>query len=147
MSFLLKGILIYLLLATAISFWSPEIIFNTNSPSDMTVLSWFNVVLINDSVQYNTSTYSLTGFGNTSYSQTKVATPLPTGTGFLGFIDPLLQVFSWIETLGKVLFSPIIIFTHPKMREAPIGLLFIIIIPMVLLFLVSVIGWIRSGEM
>jgi hypothetical protein len=149
MGFLAKGVLLYLLLAVAIAFAAPSIIFSSDSPSDSTVLSWFNIRLnsTDNSIYYNTTTYSITGEANTSYSQLLTTPALPTGTGFLGFIDPLLHVFSWIATFGKVLVSPIIMFTHPEMTGAPIAILMIIGIPIVLLFLLGIIGFIRNGEM
>jgi hypothetical protein len=147
MGFLMKGILLYLLLATAIAFAAPQMIFNAGSPSDSTVLSWFNVrVDSNNTVYYDTANYSAGGSAGTGMSNLTSVPQLPSGTGFLGFIDPLLHVFSWIGTFGKVLFSPIIIMTKPEMTGAPIALLFIIGIPVVVLFLVGLIVWIRSGE-
>lgn len=148
MGFLTKGILLYLLLAISIAFAAPNIIFSGSSPSDATVLSWFNIRLdANNSVYYNSTTYSPTGEASTSYGNISTIPPLPTGTGFLGFIDPLLHVFSWIATFGKVLFSPIIIFTHPEMSGAPIAILMIIGIPVVLLLLLGIVAFIRNGEM
>jgi hypothetical protein len=148
MGFLTKGILLYLLLAVAVAFAAPSIIFSGSSPSDVTVLSWFNIGLdANNTVFYNSTTYSTTGGANSSYSTLSTVPPLPTGTGFLGFIDPLLHVFSWIATFGKVLFSPIIIFTHPEMSGAPIAILMIIGIPVVLLLLLGIVAFIRNGEM
>jgi hypothetical protein len=150
MGFLTKGVLIYLLLAIAIAFAAPHIIFSGSSPSDATVLSWFNVKIdANNTVYYDTiPAYGLNGSALTSnMGMTTLPTPTSGGTSFFQtFIDPLVQTWNWVITLGKVVFSPIIIFTHPDMTGAPISLLFIIGLPIVVLFLLGLIIWVRSGE-
>lgn len=149
MGFLMKGVLLYLLLAIAIAFAAPHMIFSSGSPADNTVLSWFNVRIdANDSIYYDIGNYSASGDAGAGIANLSTIPPLPTGSGFLmGWIDPLLKVFSWVGTFGKVLFSPIIIFTKPEMSGAPIAILLIIGIPIVALFIIGLIGWIRSGEM
>ncbi len=146
MGFLMKGILLYLLLATAIAFGAPSMIFSSGSPSDNTVLSWFNVrANINNTVYYATAdNYSTSG---SSVANLSALPAVPSASGSWGFVDPLLKVFSWVGTFGKILFSPIVMFTKPEMDGAPIAILFIIGIPIVVLFLIGLIGWIRSGEM
>jgi hypothetical protein len=147
MGFLMKGVLLYLLLAISIAFAAPHMIFSSGSPADNTVLSWFNVRIdSNDSIYYNTINYSSTGDAGPRVANLSTIPPLPTGTGFLAGIDPLLQVFSWVGTFGKMLFSPIVIFTNPEMSDAPIALLMLIGIPVVVLFILGIIIWIRNGE-
>ena len=149
MAFLLKGILVYLLLAIAVTMWAPQVIFNSGSPSDATVLSWFKIKLdANNQPYYDTGgAYALNGSAATSVAQMGNVPITPSGNPtLLTGLDSLFQVFSWIATFGKVLFSPIIIFSSPAMTGAPMALLWIFAIPIVLLFLVSIIAWIRSGE-
>lgn len=146
MGFFQRGLLIYLCIAIAIAMTMPSAIFNGNTPADNTVLSWFNL-------NYNSTS------GNITMQNTTAASGLPTGSfqtptspasssSIIGFIDPIYQVFSWVGTVFKVLFSPIILLTSPAVAgDSTIasGLLFIIGIPAVLLMIVGLLVWIRSG--
>jgi hypothetical protein len=150
MGFLLKGSLLYLLLAVALAFGAPGTVFNGTNPTDATFLSWFNIRLdpATNVISYDTSTYDPTGAASSSFGNLTAQWQAPTNQGtFFSGLDPLFQVFSWIGTFGKMLFSPIIMLTKPEMTGAPIAILFIIAIPIVLLFLIGIIGWIRSGEL
>lgn len=152
MSFLLKGIVVYLLLAIAATFWAPALVFSGGTASDQTVLSWFNVGLDGNNLPtYNQGDPYGTNSAAKTASDAAQTEPKLSG-GILTFMDPIIQVWQWIKTLFKVIFSPIIILTSAGAvpgTPAPIylPLLFIFGLPLVALFIMSVIGWIRSGEM
>jgi hypothetical protein len=150
MGFLLKGVLLYLLLSIAIALAVPNIVFENGSPTDATVLGWFNKSIkldSNNNIYQVPEAYSLDGDVQDTISNLSMVPQLPTGTGFLGFIDPLLHTFGFIGTIAKVFASPIIVMSKPEMTGIPIGFILIIIIPLVALFIIGLIGWIRSGEM
>jgi len=149
MSFLLKGALFYLMLAIALSFAVPNVVFGTGTnPTADTLLSWFNIhrdIATNDisvSQGLSGSGVAANPWGNMSSQPT-----IPTGTTWYRGIDPLLQVWSWISTIGAMFMSPIILLTKPELTGIPIAILLIIAVPVVLLFIISLIGWIRSGEL
>ena len=148
MGFLDKGILLYLLLAIAISFWQPQVIFSGDSPSDATVLSWFNVRLDPTTNQpyYQSENYEFQGSAGTSAGNMTVAPKMPGTSSLFGFLDPVYQVFNWVKTFFKIVFSPIVMFTKPEMVGAPIAIMMIIGIPIVTLFIVGLIYWIRGGS-
>ena len=145
--FLQRGILLYLFVAIAVSMAVPQVIFDNGSPAGNSVMSWFDL----DStytgttpIVTNTSDY----FGNavTSDAQSSLSSqtsPSQSG-GILGWLDPLFQVFSWVPMMFRVIFSPIILLTDSRVAMPGIVVL-IFAIPLVLLFILGLIGWIRSG--
>lgn len=151
MGFFQRGLLLYLCLAIAIAFAAPSVIFhNTNSPADMTLLSWFNVNYDNSSgsgdITYNQGSSGLQGDAgvqaNASFSASR--TQANTLGGFLTFIiDGLWQVWNWITAIFKVLFSPIILLTSPNLN-LPTPIIFVFAIPLTFLFIIGLIMWIRG---
>jgi hypothetical protein len=146
MGWLEKGVIFYFFLALAIACWQPTVVFDSNSPTDATLLSWFNVVLdSNNQTVYNTSRYAFTGNAGGSAGNMTVTAPVPTGTNILTLIDPIYQIFSWIPTLVKIMFGPIILLTKPEFAGMP-GIVYMIIgLPAILLFLVGLIYFLRGG--
>lgn len=154
MGFLQRGILIYLAIAIAVAMSMPSAIFNSGSPADNTVLSWFNL-------QYNPGTDTIqmkntTNNGlNSGLPTSNFGTPSsPASSGSLiGFIDPVYQVFSWIGTVFKVVGSPLYLLSGGSAAVADtsvnspmqMGLLLIFVIPLTLLMVIGLIIWIRSG--
>lgn len=147
--FLQRGVLLYLMLAIAIVFAAPQVVFTnpSGSPAQNTLLSWFDL---------DTSDYSNLHFRNESVPALNPSTignetnafitpTSPSGSGgILGWLDPLYQVFSWVTLLFKMLFSPILLLTDPRIAM-PFSVVLLIGIPLVLLFIIGLIGWIRSG--
>lgn len=143
--FLQRGLLLYLIVAICITFTAPEVIFDSGSPRDNTVLSWFDMTYNESSGEVITNNQWGSGSSseiNNSMTQTN---PASSGSGsILGFLDPLFQVFSWIGLIFKVIFSPITIMIDPLV-SMPSGVVLIIGVPLVLLMIFGLISWIRSG--
>ena len=147
--FLQRGVLLYLMLAIAMCFAAPQVVFTKpdGSPMQGTLLTWFDL----DTTDYsnlhfrNTSNPSFSSSigDNETGSFTIPSSPSGSG-GILGWLDPLFQVFSWIPLFFRVLFSPIILLTDPRVAM-PFSVVLLIGIPLVILFIVGLIGWIRSG--
>lgn len=140
--FLQRGLLLYLLIAIIMVFAAPQYVFSGNTPADKTVLAWFDMT-------YDNNTGSVSMGGNFSSSQYGTAygtmndPTSPAGAnGILGFIDVFYQVFDWVKLFFKVIFSPILLFTNVGM---PTPIILILAVPLVLLFILGIIGWIRSG--
>ena len=149
MAFLQRGLLIYLAIAVAMCFAAPQYIFTGDSSAESTVLGWFNIGYTPGStditgVSINNNT-AFSGSASNATSTFTSATNPAGGSGILGFIDPIFQIFSWIKLFFVVIFSPIILLTGPAMAGAPAGLVFLIVIPLVFMTLVGLIIWIRSG--
>lgn len=147
--FLQRGILLYLMLAIAIVFAAPEVVFtNPNgSPAEATLLSWFDL----DTTDYydlhfrNESNPQLSSSTIGNETNAFITPTSPSGSGgILGWLDPLYQVFSWVTLIFKMLFSPIILLTDPRVAM-PFSVVLLIGIPLVILFIVGLISWIRSG--
>lgn len=155
MGFLQRGLLLYLCIALAIAFASPQIIFSGNSPAQNTVLSWFNLQL-NQSCLVTTASTDQSNcivtssaqinpyVSNYSSSFTTPSSPASSGS-LIGFIDPVFQVFSWVGVFFKTLFSPIILLSSPAMAGAPPAIMLLFGIPIVFMLIVGLIIWIRSG--
>lgn len=149
MGFFEKGILLYLLLAVAISLWQPSIIFDTSTAQANTPLSWFNIQLntTTNQVYYDTQDgYNVTGDVQTGLNEALRVDRIPQGTNFLTFLDPIFKVLSFLAVILKILFAPIIIFTKPQFTGLPVSFMLIFVIPLVALMLISILKWIRNGE-
>lgn len=149
MGFFEKGILLYLLLAVAISLWQPSIIFDGSTSQADTPLGWFNVKLntTNNEVYYDTGDgYNVTGDVQTGINEALRVDRIPQGTNFLTFLDPIFKVLSFLAVVIKILFAPIIIFTKPQFTGLPMSFMLIFVIPLVALVLISILKWIRNGE-
>lgn len=143
--FLQRGLLLYLFVAIAVSMAVPDVIFGNGSPAGNSVMSWFDI----DS-SYTGTTPIITNqsdyfgdVGNATNSLNTLSSPSSSG-GILGWIDPLYQIFSWIPLMFRVLFSPVILLTDARVAMPGIVIL-IFAIPLVLMFILGLIGWIRSG--
>lgn len=150
MSFFQRGLLIYLCIAIAVCMSAPQIIFDSGTPAENSVLSWFqlqydsntnSVTMINSSLSNNVNS------GTESFQKT--SSPAASGS-LLGFIDPIYQVFSWIPLIFKVIFSPIILLTGGSAAVVgnsaiSTGLMFVFAIPAVFLMIIALIMWLRSG--
>lgn len=151
--FLQRGVLLYLCLAIAVCFAAPEVVFDTygtGNTRDNTMLSWFDLQNYGDGVEFkNTSdpnfasgnvildnaTAGLDNYKSPSTSQ---------GGSLLGWLDPLFQVFDWIRLIFRIIFSPILLLTDPEIAM-PSSILLIIGIPLVIMMIIGMISWIRSG--
>ena len=148
----IKILLIYLFIAVAVTTWQPQIIFNADSPTDVTVLSWFNIRLnttTNETyyLQGNNGQYQFVGSAqNNTASMTTPPNIASSGSGFLTYADPILMIVGWIGTLLKFLFSPILILTNGAFTGMPSSIILIIGIPLVILFIFGLIQFIRSGN-
>ena len=145
--FLQRGILLYLFVAIAVSMAVPQVIFDNGSPAGNSVMSWFDL----DSsytgttpIVTNTSDYFGTGVTSDAQSSLSSQTSPSQSGGILGWLDPLFQVFSWVPMIFRVIFSPIILLTDSRVAMPGIVIL-IFAIPLVLLFIIGLIAWIRSG--
>lgn len=158
MGFLQRGLLIYMCIAIAICMSMPGQLFNGNTPAENSVLSWFDLA-------YDSNTGQVTMQGSNSSTNIASGTDRlqnptnPASSGSLiGFIDPVFQVWSWIQLIFKVLFSPVVLLTNSGGTANPIiadhgqinsplqmGLMFIFVIPLVFMTIIGLIIWIRSG--
>jgi len=149
MGFFEKGILIYLLIAVAVSFWQPTIIFNGENPYENNLLSWFNVKIntTTNEIYYDTTEgYEASTEVDQATDEALRIDPIPSGTNFLTFLDPIFKVIAFAGIIVKFIFSPIIILTKPQFTGMPVSIILMFAIPLVTLFLVSVFKWIRNGE-
>jgi hypothetical protein len=146
MAFLIKALMLYLVLAIAVSCAAPQFIFtNVNSPAEKTFLSWFNLHYDGTNIVMGNSTLA-SSTDSASKAFTDASSPSSAGS-LLGWIDPIFQVFSWIPLIFKALFSPIILLASPAMAGAPPGIMFILGIPLVFMTIIGLIGFIRSGQL
>lgn len=147
--FLQRGILLYLCLAIAISFAAPDVVFDNlqGTPLGNNMLSWFDLKYDGTNVNfYNTTNPQFSNTGLVTNATQDIANPTTSssGGGLLGWIDTLYQVFDWIRLFFDMLFSPILLLTHPLIAM-PSSIVLIIGIPLVIMFIVGLIAWIRSG--
>jgi hypothetical protein len=141
MGFFQRGLLLYLCLAIAMAFAAPQVVFNGDSPAENNLLSWFNVERnVTDNTLSISDNSSFGGAVDTDAEESFTATKSP----LLGALDTLWQVFSWVGVIFKVIFSPIIVLTAPELNM-PTAVIFVFAIPLTFLFIVGLIGWIRSG--
>lgn len=143
--FLQRGLLLYFFVAVAVSMAVPDVVFDTGTPAGSTVMSWFDIdssYTGTGAVVTNQSDY-FGEVGNATSSLSTLSSPSQSG-GILGWLDPLYQVFSWIPLMFRVLFSPIILLTDSRVAMPGIVIL-IFAIPLVLMFIIGLISWIRSG--
>lgn len=147
----MKILLIYLFLSVAVTMWQPQIVFNGDSPSDQSILSMFNIKLntaTNDTyyVQGSPSQYQFQGASqNNTASLTSPPNIASSGSGFLTYADPILMIVGWFGTLLRFLFSPIIILTNGVFAGMPSSILLMIGVPLVIMFILGLITFIRSG--
>ena len=149
--FLQRGVLLYLCLAIAVCFAAPEVVFDTEltkAPVDNTMLSWFDLESDGTSVDFrNTSKPDWSNdplLANATAGLDNYKTPSSTGGGLLGWLDPLFQVFEWIKLLFRIIFSPILLLIDPRIAM-PSSIVLIIGIPLVIMMIIGMISWIRSG--
>lgn len=145
--FLQRGVLLYLCLAIAMCFAAPEVVFDQNTPQGRNVLEWFNI-------DYNNQTGVIginnqTSFVHDEYMDNATAgmdnpTPPSSSGSVLGWLDPLFQVFGWIKLFFRMIFSPILLMVDPRV-SMPVPIILIIGIPLVVMFIIGIISWIRSG--
>jgi hypothetical protein len=138
-----------MVIAIAMCFAAPQYVFTGNSSAENTVLGWFNVGYTPGSTDISgISISNSTGFSSSASNATSSftsATNPAGGSGILGFIDPIFQIFSWVKLFFVVIFSPIILLTGPAMAGAPAGLVLLITLPLVFMTILGLIIWIRSG--
>jgi hypothetical protein len=145
MGFFAKGLMLYLVLAIAVTCAAPQFVFTGGSPAESTLLSWFNLHYDGTSVTMtNTTLSSQTNTAAEGFTQT--TTPATAGS-LLGWIDPIFQVFSWIPLIFKALFSPIILLSSGAMAGAPPGIMLILGIPLVFMMIIGLFGFLRSGQL
>lgn len=151
MGFLEKGLIIYTALALACLYCYPQFIFNAENPTDASVLAWFNVAVDSSGHPvYNGNSgsngYNLAGnAANSTYNGILKPGEIPTGSSILGFMDPVWQVFGWISTFFKMLFSPVVIIYNWTLMGAPSELLFFLGIPLAAAFVVGLVIFMRAG--
>jgi len=144
MGYLERGLLLYLLLALAITFAYPQVVFTGQAGE--TVLQWFDV-------SYNSSTDTVSVGSAMSSSATNATADLAiapdtSGTGFLYLFDPIFQVLSWFLLIFAILFSPIMLLGsgNPGMAGAPTAVVFMIGLPLVLLMVIALIKFFRGVD-
>jgi hypothetical protein len=143
--FLERALLLYLCLAIVSAFIQPQVIFG-DSEQGRNLLTFFNINT------YNTTT-------NEPILPQKLAlnTDVNAQEGNLfsrGFqfissafqwvIDVVLNTIGYIALFFRVMFSPFIIFTSPAMQGIPTILIFVMVFPLIFLFLYAIIGFIRG---
>lgn len=151
MSWIAKGLLMYLFLAMAFSFAYPEAVFCTQSspiacengkPLATTPLTWFDM-----SYNQNTGNITLSGVGDSAYNSTHSLSVVQKG-GSVGTVllifEPIGQILQWFALIFAVIISPITIFTSPIMAGAPIAITFLFAIPLVFIVMVGLVFWIRG---
>jgi len=145
MGFLERGLLLYLCLAIAMAFSFPTIIFGTNEQG-RNMLSFFGINaydnVTGEPIINGTITYGDTATQNQLLKQGVDVTP----STFQFFIDVVKNTIGYIVLFFKVILSPFIIFyTAVTSFGMPLPLLFMFALPMVLLFLLGIIYFLRSG--
>lgn len=139
-----KMIMIYLAIAIGCAFWQPAIVFNNAE----TPLSYFDI----DSSNWNTtktiSTSSNLGTAIDRASQEgSNQQPINSGgtTSFnpINFIiDTTYAIIKFVQLLFNIIFAPIDIMV---VGLFPVELIYILGVPLVLMLIISIMGWIKTG--
>ena len=147
MGFLERGLLLYLLFAITVSISYPAYIFNTDgNQKENSPLSFINVKYNSstgqpfyETVGGQTMTNTAAGYANETTSQPVIQT----GVTILTWIDGLKQVFSWVGLFFKFLLSPVIFLAGIAGVASPLTVM--IGLPLVILFLLGLLYFVRSG--
>lgn len=131
-----KILLIYACIAIACIFWRPDIVIG-DSPQASSILSLLNI----DSSNYETLT-NINTSDNTELSSVFGKGQESTGNNiFLTIIDGLFNVMGYIEIIFRAIFSPVMIMTAGGF---PIQLVYVFGIPLTIMFIISVVRFVRG---
>lgn len=150
MSFFEKAILLYLCFAIGCSFWQPDIVFGNQNGKDNVLTMLFNIN--STDIGSGSTTFGSTDLNNKINGQDNQTgnsglfkVGKDTVSSYQWVVDGLGIVIRIIGIFFQALFSPFIMFFSMVTMGAPVPLMFVFAIPLITMFLVGFLIFIRSG--